>query len=363
MSNAADFRGLRVALVGPVPPPAGGMANQTRQLAELLRREGAVVTLVATNAPYRPAAIAKVPGVRALFRLAPYVAALWRTAGQSDVMHVMANSGWSWHLFAAPAIWIASLRGLPVLVNYRGGEAALFLARSASVVRWSMQRADRLAVPSGFLEQIFARHRMPADILPNVVDLERFRPRAPRQAASAHLVVARNLEPLYGNDTAIRAFSAVLAQVPGAQLTIAGSGPDEVRLRALCDELGIAAHVRFTGRLDRDAMAALYREADLVLNPSHADNMPNSLLEAMASGVPVVSTNVGGVPFLVSDGDTALLVPPGDAPAMAAAALRVLTDASLWQHLASNGRAEVRRYTWSQVAPALATMYRGAIAN
>jgi glycosyltransferase involved in cell wall biosynthesis len=176
-------------------------------------------------------------------------------------------------------------------------------------------------------------------------------------------VVARNLEPLYGNDTAIEAFARLRQRHPQARLTIAGSGPDAARLRALCEQRGLSNDVHFTGRLDRDAMAALYRQADVVLNPSHADNMPNSLLEAMASGVPVVSTNVGGVPYMVRDGETALLVPPGDAPAMAAAAERLLADAALWQQLAAAGLAEVRRYTWPQVAPELAALYRGALAH
>ena len=98
------FSALRVLLVGPLPPPAGGMANQTRQLAELLRAEGAQVEVVQVNAPYRPAWAERLKGVRALFRLLPYLLHLWRGCGRADVVHVMANSGWSWHLFAAPAV-------------------------------------------------------------------------------------------------------------------------------------------------------------------------------------------------------------------------------------------------------------------
>ena len=99
------------------------MANQTRQLGELLQRDGAKVTLLQVNAPYRPPWIGRVRGVRALFRLATYTCALWQVAGHVDVFHIMANSGWSWHLFASPAVWIARLRGIPTVVNYRGGEA------------------------------------------------------------------------------------------------------------------------------------------------------------------------------------------------------------------------------------------------
>ena len=99
----------RLTLVGPLPPPSGGMANQTRQLASLLAAEGTDVRIVQTNAPYAPAWVGKVPVVRALVRLVPYLFRLWRDVGGADIVHVMANSGWAWHLFAAPAIWIASI--------------------------------------------------------------------------------------------------------------------------------------------------------------------------------------------------------------------------------------------------------------
>lgn len=353
--------GLRVAVVGPLPPPAGGMANQTRQLVELLQQAQARVTLVQSNAPYRPRWVGRVRVLRAAFRLLPYLLRLWQAAGRADVMHVMANSGWSWHLFAAPAVWIARWRGVPVVVNYRGGEAASFLQHSGALVRWTMRRATRLAVPSGFLEKVFARHRMPAVVLPNVVDLDRFGQRQALTAQGAHLVVARNLETLYDNATALRAFARVLQAMPQARLTIAGSGPEHAALTALADQLGVAAQVRFTGRLDRDGMARLLQEADVMLNPSLADNMPNSLLESMACGLPVVSTWVGGVPYLVSDSQTALLVPPGDDDAMAAAALRLLHEPALWQRLSRNGLAEAQRYSWHRVSPLLARLYRSAM--
>lgn len=354
----SGFGGLRLMLVGPLSPPAGGMAAQTAQLQALLVAQGAAIDLVRTNPPHRPAWLDRVPVARALCRLLPYIWSLWRAAGRVQLAHVMANSGWAWHLFAAPAIWIAHLRGVPVVVNYRGGEAGHFLARSAAVVRWTMRRAQVLAVPSGFLQQIFASHRMPATIVPNVVDLARFKPADLLPDGPPHLVVARNLERLYDNATALRAFAQLRARHLDARITIAGTGPEEASLRRLAADLGVADAVSFAGRLDRDAMAALYRRASVVINPSLADNMPNSVLEAMASGVPVVSTNVGGVPFLLRHEDTALLVAPGDDRIMAAALLRVSEDRALALGLRSRALAEVRRYTWEQVAPLLLAAYR-----
>jgi glycosyltransferase involved in cell wall biosynthesis len=354
---------LRVLLVGPLPPPAGGMANQTRQLAELLRGEGAQVEVAQVNAPYRPAWAGRIKGVRAVFRLVPYLAQLWRGCGRVDVVHVMANSGWSWHLFAAPAVWIAALRGTPVVVNYRGGEADTFLQRAGAWVRPTMRRASALVLPSTFLLEVFARHGMPGRIVPNIIDLDRFRPAAaPRPAGEGpHLVVARNLERIYGNDTVLKAFARILENFPDARLSVAGSGPEAAALGELARNLGIAERVSFTGRLDRDQMAALYRDAHLMVNASRVDNMPNAVLESLASGVPVVTTNVGGIPHIVRDRDTAMLVAPDDADAMAAAAVEVLTDDALRERLVASGLADVRRYRWTSVRGELAAAYDDAM--
>lgn len=358
----STFAGLRLLLVGPVPPPAGGMANQTRQLRELLLQAGADVALLPTNAPYRPSWVGRVPVLRALFRLAGYLVALWLHVGRAQVVHVMANSGWSWHLFAAPALWVSWLRRVPVVVNYRGGEAGEFLARSAGLVRLSMRRAARLVVPSGFLEAVFRGHAMASEVVPNIIDTQRFRPAAADEPRPAQqLLVARNLESIYGNDVALRAFALVRHRHPRARLVIAGSGPLQGSLQALAAELGVADGVQFTGRLERDPMAALLRASTVSINPTRVDNMPNSVLEAMASGVPVVSTAVGGVPYIVRDGETALLVAADDPQAMADAACRLLDDPQ-WAHsLAERARADVQRYTWAHVAPRWAAVYRQAL--
>ena len=355
--------GRRLLLVGPVPPPSGGMANQTRQLRELLIGEGLQVDLLPTNPPYRPAWLASWRGVRAVARLLGYVGRLWRACGQADVVHVMANSGWSWHLFAAPAIWVAAWRGRPVVVNYRGGEADSFLQRAARWVRPSLRRCARLVVPSGFLEAVFAKHGLPAQVVPNIVDTARFRP-APNPASGGfHVLVARNLEPIYDNASALRAMARVVTQVPDARMTVAGSGPEAERLQAMVQQLGLSHAVRFAGRLNREAMADLYRQADVLLNASLVDNMPNSLLEAMASGVAVVSTNVGGVSYIAEHGETACLVPPGDDEAMAHALVRLAQDAALRDRLRGNGLVAVGRYTWSAVAPQWARVYAEALAS
>ena len=350
----------RVCVVGPLPPPSGGMANQCEQLVRLLRAEGAAVELVRTNAPYRPAFIGQVPMLRALARLLPYLWRLWRAAGRNEVLHVLANSGWAWHLFAAPALGMARLRGVPVVVNYRGGLADEFLTHAPARVKRALDRAALRITPSDFLRRVFARHGLDAQVIPNVVDLDRFGAAQAAKGGGPHIVVARNLEAIYGLDTAIRALALLRRTQPGAVLTLAGSGPQEAELRALAAELDLGDAVRFPGRIEHAAMPALYAQADVALNPSTVDNMPNSVLEAYASGLPLVSTRVGGVPDIVDDGESGLLVPPGDPAAMAEALARVLADAELARHLATNGRRRVAAYAWPQVRRQWQAAYRRA---
>ncbi|MEG1328108.1 MAG: glycosyltransferase, partial [Janthinobacterium sp.] len=171
--------GLRIALVGPVPPPAGGMANQTLQLVKLLRAEGAQVQLLPVNGPMLPSWLARIRYLRAALRLPVFLWRLGRTANTVDLFHIMANSGWSWHLLAAPALWIASLKGKPALLSYHGGDAAAFLDRSPRLVAFSLRRANAIVVPSAFLARIFEQHGHMAHIVSNVMDLARIAPAAP----------------------------------------------------------------------------------------------------------------------------------------------------------------------------------------
>jgi phenylacetate-CoA ligase len=352
------MRALTVALVGPCAPPAGGMANQTAQLAELLAASGATVEVVRTNAPVRPGWLAQIRGLRAVGRLLPYLGALWCAAGRAAIVHVMANSGWAWHLHAAPAVWIGRLRGKAVLLHYHGGEAAAFLARRGRLVTVTMGLAHAIVVPSGFLARLFGQHGLSAMVLPNVVDLARFSPGPPASRPHPVIAVCRHLEPVYDHATALRAFGLVRRAVPHARMVIAGEGSELGRLRELAGALGVADAVSFAGALDQDGMARLYRGADAVLNPSLADNLPVSILEALASGVPVVSTNVGGIGWLLEHGATGLLTAPGDAQAMARHLVAILHDSVNAQRMRAAGIQLAGRYTWQYVGPRLLAQYR-----
>jgi glycosyltransferase involved in cell wall biosynthesis len=213
-----------------------------------------------------------------------------------------------------------------------------------------------VVVPSRFLASVFERYGVAVRIVPNIIDVARFARRAGAPAAP-HLIVTRNLEPIYDVETAIRAFAIVRGRRPDARLTVMGTGPARAALQALAVELGVADAIAFSGRIDNRDMPALYGSASVMLNPSTVDNMPISILEAWASGVPVVSTRVGGVPFLVDEGRNALLVEPRRPEAMAEAALRLLDSPGLAASLAEAGRAAAEQFAWPRVRAAWLEIY------
>ncbi|MCB1918307.1 MAG: glycosyltransferase [Rhodocyclaceae bacterium] len=335
------------------------MANQCEQLARLLRDDGFDVAVVRTNAPYRPAWVGRLPVLRAGFRLFPYVVALLRACGPRRVVHVFANSGWAWYLFATPAIWIAKLRGARVIVNYRGGNAARFFAVTTPLALRTLKAADALVTPSGFLARVFKALDVEAEVVPNIVDLTRFRSEVLRPGGDApHLIVTRNLEPIYDIPCAIRAFGKICERFPRARLSVAGTGPEREPLLRLSEELGLASRIRFTGRIPNGEIPALYASADCMLNPSRVDNMPISILEALASGVPVVSTDAGGIPDMVENGVSAILVPVGDAEAMAVKAIAVLEDAATAGALRDEGLRRAKEFDWSIIRDRWLEIYR-----
>lgn len=343
---------MHVGLVGPLPPPYGGMANQTQQLHKLLKSEDITVTLIQTNADYPFKWVANIKGLRAVFRFFPYIHKLWKLTERVDCLHVMANSGWSWQLYSAPAVWIGWLKNVPVIVNYRGGEAEHYFRSSIRWVAPTLRKTAAIAVPSGYLEHVFNIFGFNAEVIPNIIDLQRF---SFKQRAGVFdvdhpkLVITRNLEKIYGIDTAIQAVSILKRHFPKIKVFIAGSGPLHEALLMQVKELELSDNVEFTGKLTPEQISELYTNVDIMLNPTTVDNMPNSVLEALANGIPVVSTNVGGIPYLVNDNETALLVDANDPEMMATKVEQLINNPQLYQKLVLNGIKQVEKYDWNSV--------------
>jgi glycosyltransferase involved in cell wall biosynthesis len=152
-----------------------------------------------------------------------------------------------------------------------------------------------------------------------------------------------------GVDLLVKAFGRVLREFPDATLELAGDGPDRPNLERLAAPF--AARVRFLGFLPPEELTAHYARATVMVNANRDDNHPNSVLEAMAAGVPVVATAVGGVPYLITDGETGFLVPPEDEAALAAKIVYVLTHSAAAAAAAARAREAVKEFMWPYERP------------
>jgi glycosyltransferase involved in cell wall biosynthesis len=279
---------------------------------------------------------------------------------------MLANSGWSWQLFAAPVLWIGWARKTPVIIIYRGGEARDYCNKSIKWVRPSLNKAAAIVAPSGFLKKVFSDFNVDAQVIPNIINLERFKKGTNNKQISTqypHLIVTRNLEAIYGIATAIKAVALLRKTIPGIKLSIAGSGPQKEELQRLVVQENLQKNVYFTGKLNPDEMAELYRHADIMLNPTTVDNMPNSVIEALASGVAVVTTNVGGIPYMVEDDKTALFTAKNNPADMAKQINRLLNDTDLYHSLVNNGLNEAQKYTWEKIGNSWLKLYQSVVGS
>jgi glycosyltransferase involved in cell wall biosynthesis len=178
--------------------------------------------------------------------------------------------------------------------------------------------------------------------------------------SSRHLLVLSvgRLAPEKGHDILVRAFGLVVEAVPEARLALAGLGGQEEPLRNLISDLGLDRHVFLLGF--RDDIPALYAEADLAaLTPVAGESFGIALLEAYASGLACVATDVGGVKDLVLEGQTGFLCPPGDIPRIAAALIACLKDEGLRQRMAQAGKARVlERFTPQRLGDTAERLFR-----
>jgi len=206
-------------------------------------------------------------------------------------------------------------------------------------------------------------------VIRNGVDLDQFAPRPPDEAlrqslglpASAPLVVAvSRLNPMKGMDDYLQALALLAGRYSEARFVIVGDGASRRELEEQARRLGLAERLVFTGtRLD---IAAILSQAAVSVVPSLSEGLSNVVLESMASGVPVVATRVGGTPEVLEDGVSGFLVPPCNAPALAAAIERLLGDTSMARRMGDAGRARaVSRFSMPSMVHQTESLYRALL--
>lgn len=345
-------------MIGPSLDILGGQAVQAVRLLERLREEPSLQVDFLPINPRLPGVLRnlqQIKYVRTIFTSIAYVWSLLRTVYKYDVLHIFAASYFSFLLAPTPAILIGRLYRRRVLLNYHSGEAEDHLTRWRRSAIPTIRLAHSVVVPSRYLVRVFASFGLQAQAIYNLVDTRhfRFRDRAPLQP---NFLANRNFEIHYGVDRVLRAFALIQQQIPAATLTVAGDGTQRQALIALAHELNLQ-HTNFIGQVEPGAIPDVYNAADVYLNGSEIDNQPLSILEAFSCGLPVVTTDAGGIPDIVIDRTNGMLVPCGDYSQMAERALELLRNPELTKRLVQQGREECAKYSWEAVRDAWLNVY------
>ncbi len=341
---------IRVCLVAPSLDIYGGQARQAVRLLTAFSQEPLLQTGFIPHNPRLPGPLRKLQHIKyirtvvtTLYYWLLLLTQLWRY----DIVHIFSASYFSYLLSAAPALLLGKLYGKRVILNYRSGEAEDHLQNWPLTTKPLMRLADRLVVPSGYLVDVFARFGLQAEAISNIVELDRFRFRE-RAPLRPKFLCSRLLEPLYNVGNVIRAFHLIQQQYPDASLTIAADGWQRGELEQLVRDLQLR-HVEFRGFVPFEQMPDLYDEHDLYLIGNDIDNMPAAVTESCATGIALVTTDAGGIPYLVKHEESALLVKCGDYAGLAREAVRLLNDPALARRLAHNARQRAAQFTWAAV--------------
>ncbi len=351
---------LRVLIAAPSLSFLGGQSRQAvRLISGLSKEESLVIGFI----PHDPQVskglrwLQKIKYVRTVVTTCLYWSQLLLKVPHYDIIHIFSASYYSYLLSVAPAILIARLYRKKCILNYRSGEAEDHLENWRLTTVPIMRLADEIVVPTGYLVDVFARFGLKAHAIYNLVELDRFRYRERRPNRPLFLT-SRSLEPLYNVACVIRAFALIQKRYPEARLNVAADGSLRCELEQLARRLNLHS-IEFLGGVRFEEMPATYDSADIYLNGTNIDNMPASITECMASGLPVVTTDAGGVPYIVTHEQTCLMVPRDDHQAMAEAACRLLEDNELAVSIARRAHEDSRKFTWDAVRTEWIKLYHG----
>lgn len=329
----------RILLISNYKPGTGGISGQVEILQRKLRGEGFVVDIFNTKGSI-------------LYRLGLFQKL--RNCGKSyDVFHVHCCSGWGF-LPAVVGIRVGQRLGKRVVLTYHGGGAAGFFAKHKKLVTRYLRKTDVNIVLSGFLGQIFDTYQIPYTVIPNIIELDGSKFRK-RETLRPRYISIRSLEPLYNIPCIIKAFAIVKQQHPDATLTIVGDGSERLSLERMVQEMGLQ-NVEFIGRVDNQDIYTYLDKSDILLSAPHIDNMPVSLLEGFNAGLLVISSKVGGVPYMIKDGENGLLFEDDDYSALADKMLYSLSSKCLDLVLAA--KHSLDNYSWETVKYKLLEIYQ-----
>jgi glycosyltransferase involved in cell wall biosynthesis len=330
----------KVLLIANYKPGTGGISGQVEKLHAYLDKEGVVNEVFSTKGSlaYR---------IQVPFKLL-------KVAKDYDVLHVHTCSHWGF-ITTVLGVWAGKRLKKKVVVTYHGGGAEQFFSRHPRLVKKYLCQTDANIVLSGFLGNVFDKFQIPYMVIPNIVELEEGR-FCPRATIEPKFISIRTLSPLYNIECIIKAFKVVKKACPSARLTIVGDGPSRDSLEQFVRSESIQ-DVTFVGRVDNARIYEYLNQSDIMLSAPRIDNMPVSVLEGFNAGLLVISSNVGGVPYMIEDEVNGLLFESNNSMALAEKMIWALSHQDESHNMIDNAKEAVKLYSWECVREKIFELY------
>lgn len=252
-----------------------------------------------------------------------------------------------WYAFFVSQLCrILKMKYLPKL---HGGDLPNRILRSPKMCDMIFKNAYRNVAPSLYLLEAFSnRGYAPIQYIPNTIELKNY-PFKLRENTAPKLLWVRSFTSIYNPEMAIMVFQELKKEYPQAELCMVGPDKDGTLLKIKTLAKRKKLNVKFTGKLSKQEWIKLSEGYDVFINTTHFDNTPVSVIEAMALGLPIVSTNVGGITYLLENNKTALLVNDNDMHGMTMAIKDIIQNRDLKQHLVKNAQHLVQEFDWDKV--------------
>lgn len=285
-------------------------------------------------------------------RVMDMVITAWQKRNRYEVAHVDVYSGAAL-LWAEAVTWVLRHAGKPYILTLHGGNLPVFALRWPKRVYRLLNSAQIVATPSRYLQEQMKAYCEGIRLIPYPLEISNYTFQL-RQESKPMLIWLRAFCEIYNPTLAPKVVASLKSQFPGIHLIMVG--PDKgdgslQRTRQVAKSLGVQDAIKWTGGVPKDEVPIWLNKGDIFINTTNIDNTPVSVMEAMACGLCVVSTEVGGIPYLLKHEKDGLLVSPNKAEEMASAVARLLNDPDLSKTISSNARKKVEEWDWSVILP------------
>ncbi len=272
-----------------------------------------------------------------------------------EIIHIHGCSYFGFYPIVLGVIASKIIYKRKTIVTYHGGGAESFFRRNYKLVSIILKKVDHITVMSSFLQNVFSKYGLSTTILPNLTNLES-KINFEINLKTLRIISIRTLDKMYNIDDIINAFIIIKEHFEDAELRIIGNGSEIEKLKNYCKERELIG-VEFFGKISNERIIEELSKSNIMVSVPSFDNQPLSILEAFASAIPVISSNVGGIPYMIKDGVTGFLVNTNNPAQIAQKILWIMHHPEKTKEIIINASKELTKYQWGSIRKQLLNLY------